>query len=106
MVSWQDLRDSTRQAVRNAEKINLKQAVAKVKPEKCTGCKLCEPIGHCYAIEMIEAKDGIKDKRNKNNLVAIVDPYNCTGCHSCFDLCPSDCFEWDEVPADRDYIPV
>ncbi len=106
MADWNSLFDSVRKNVRNAEQINLKQAVARVLPEHCTGCKVCEPIGHCYAIKMVESTDGVKHRSNKNNLVAVVDPYNCTGCHTCFDLCPTNCFVWDEVPADRDYIPV
>lgn len=106
MADWGSLRDRTRKAVRNAEQITLKQAVAFVDASKCTGCKVCIPIGHCYALEMIECTDGVKHKANKNNLVAKVNPYNCTGCHTCFDLCPTDCFIWKDVPKDRNYIPV
>ena len=106
MAEWNELRDQARKAVRNAEQINLTQAVARVKPENCTGCQVCIPIGHCYALEMIPAAGGIKHKSNKNNLVAKVDPYNCTGCHTCFDLCPTDCFIWEQVPVDRKQIPV
>jgi len=106
MAGWKDLFDKARKTVRNAEQIHLEQAVARVKSELCTGCKVCVPIGHCYAIEMVDATDGVKHPRNKNNLVAKVDPYNCTGCHTCFDLCPTNCFIWAGVPEDRDYIPV
>ena len=106
MADWKSLMDQARKEVRNAEQIHLKQAVARVEPARCTGCKVCIPIAHCYALEMVEAVDGIKHKGNKNNLVAKVNPYNCTGCHTCFDLCPTDCFKWEDVPKDRNYIPI
>jgi len=106
MPDWKSLADKARQEVRNAEQIHIAQAVARVEPSRCTGCLVCIPIGHCYALEMVEAKDGIKHKSNKSNQVALVNPYDCTGCHTCFDLCPTDCFVWENVPADRKHIPV
>lgn len=106
MVDWTSLRDLARKEVRDADQVHITQAVARVEPSGCTGCKLCAVIGHCYAITMVEAKDGLKHNNNKNNLVAIVDPYSCTGCRTCFDLCPTSCFVWEGVPADRKHVPV
>ncbi|HGY55332.1 MAG TPA: hypothetical protein ENK44_06515 [Caldithrix abyssi] len=99
-----ELRDLLVPHIRTAQTLELEQAVAYVMEEKCIGCEVCIPIGHCYAIEMVKG-EGWKG-RNKKGMVARVNPYNCTGCSTCFDLCPTDCFEWKPVPADRRDIPV
>ncbi len=43
--------------------------------ERCTGCGMCEKIGHCYAIT-------IKDGKARVNVE------DCTGCATCSDICP------------------
>ena len=106
MLDWTRLHDRARRVIRTAEQITIHQAVAVVKPENCIGCDLCVPLGHCYAIQMVPAPDGVMHEKNKNGMVAEVDPYSCTGCHTCFDVCPTDCFIWVDVPEDRDFIPI
>ena len=102
--SIRDMRDKLLPTIKTAKNIILEEGVAFVKEEKCIGCELCIPIGHCYAIKMVEGKGW--EGKNKKGMVALVDPYNCTGCTTCFDLCPTDCFEWNPVPEDRLVSPV
>lgn len=103
-ATFKAMRDTLVPEIKTAKSLNLIEAVAVVDEPTCIGCELCMPIGHCYAIEMIEGK-GLEGK-NKKGLVATVDPYKCTGCSTCFDLCPTDCFKWDKVPEDRQAAPV
>ncbi|MEN8191713.1 MAG: 4Fe-4S binding protein [Bacteroidota bacterium] len=99
-----DMRDMLLPRIKTAPNIEIQEAVAFVNEEKCTGCELCTPIGHCYAISM---KPGIGwEKKNRKGIVATVDPYNCTGCTTCFDICPTNAFEWKQVPEDREIEPV
>ncbi len=90
--------------VKPATTLKTKEAVAVVNTDNCTGCELCTPIGHCYAIAMVEG-NGMEGK-NRKGIVANVDPYNCTGCSTCFDVCPTNAFEWNDVPKDRSITPV
>ena len=92
MVDWTSLRDLARKEVRDADQVHITQAVARVDPSGCTGCKLCAVIGHCYAITMVEAKDGLKHNNNKNNLVAIVDPVQLHGLPHLFRPMPNELF--------------
>jgi len=99
-----EMRDMLLPRIKTAPNIEVEEAAASVNEEKCTGCELCMPIGHCYAIKM---KLGIGwEKKNRKGIVADVDPYNCTGCSTCFDLCPTNAFEWKSVPEDRKIEPV
>ena len=50
--------------------------VARVDPEKCTGCGLCVEV---CPVEAIRLEGG----------VAVVDPKACTGCGTCVDECPN-----------------
>ena len=50
--------------------------VARVDPEKCTGCGLCVEVCPVEAIRM-------------EGDVAVVDPKACTGCGTCVDECPN-----------------
>ncbi len=102
--SISEMRDMLLPTIKTAQNIVMEEGVAFVNEEKCIGCELCIPIGHCYAIKMVEGLGWIG--KNKKGIVALVDPYNCTGCTTCFDLCPTDCFEWNLVPADRLVSPV
>ena len=95
------MRDLLLPTIKPANKLRTKDAVAFVNSDKCTGCELCVPIGHCYAITMVKGKG-----KNRKGIVANVDPYNCTGCSTCFDLCPTNAFEWQPVPEDRTITPV
>ena len=102
--SLSEMRDLIHPHIKSADHIEDREAVAFVNEDKCIGCEMCIPIGHCYAIEMVKG-EGWKG-RNKKRMVALVNPYNCTGCSTCFDLCPTDCFEWKPVPKDREKTPV
>jgi dihydroorotate dehydrogenase/ferredoxin len=94
--SLQDMRDMIIPKLKTAVNIEIEHAVSFVNEDKCIGCEKCIDIGHCYAIEMI-AGEGWKEK-NKKGMIAKVDPYKCTGCSTCFDICPTNCFEWKNVP--------
>jgi len=74
--SYRDFRDLVVGRIRGADSLHLRSGHARVDAEKCTGCGLCERIGHCTAITL-------KDKK------AVVAPEHCTGCGSCADVCPS-----------------
>ena len=102
--SLTEIRDILLPSVKPATTLRTKNAVAFVNTEKCTGCELCTPIGHCYAIDMVPG-NGMKGK-NKKGIVANVDAYNCTGCSTCFDVCPTNAFEWKDAPKDRTISPV
>jgi dihydroorotate dehydrogenase/NAD-dependent dihydropyrimidine dehydrogenase PreA subunit len=99
-----EMRDLIVNNIKPAQAIEIQEAVAFVEEQKCIGCQLCLPIGHCYAIDMIKGKGW--EEKNKKGIVAKVDPYQCTGCSTCFDLCPTDCFIWKAVPEDRIIAPI
>ncbi len=102
--SLTEIRDILLPTVKPATTLRTKDAVAFVSTDKCTGCELCTPIGHCYAISMIDGK-GMEGK-NRKGIIANVDAYNCTGCSTCFDVCPTNAFEWNPVPKGRTITPV
>ncbi len=99
-----DMRDILIPRVKTAKDIRVDHATAFVNSDKCTGCEACVAIGQCYAIAMVEGKGW--EGKNKKGLVAKVDPYKCTGCSTCFDVCPTNCFEWKPVPQDRTSMPI
>lgn len=51
--------------------------VARVDPERCTGCKLCEPVCPAGAIRVADRK-------------ASVDPDRCIDCQRCIDRCSAE----------------
>ncbi len=102
--SLNDMRDMLLPRVKTARDIEIEQAVAHVVSDKCIGCEKCISIGQCYAIKMVDGKGW--EGKNKKGMIAEVNPYNCTGCSTCFDVCPTDCFEWQPVPKDRKKTPV
>ncbi len=72
--SYRDVRDAVVPHLTPATELTLYEGHAEVDPETCTGCGLCERIGHCYAITM-------KDGR------AVICADDCTGCSTCVDIC-------------------
>jgi len=66
----------------------VKDLLAQVDEEKCTGCGMCvEGLGDCFALYI---EDG----------VARVDPPQCYGCALCQYFCPSKAISMRERPAD------
>ena len=43
--------------------------------ERCTGCGLCEKVGHCNAIKIVNRK-------------SVIDREKCLACSTCVDVCP------------------
>lgn len=65
----------------------LKDLLAQIDPEECTGCGVCvEGLGDCFALQM-------------GNGVAQVDPAQCYGCALCQYFCPSGAISMCERPA-------
>ena len=76
-ASYRDFRGAVVPHITPAPQLTLYEGNAVIDSEKCTGCGLCERIGHCYAISL--------DEKGK----ASVNPADCTGCSTCMDLCPA-----------------
>ena len=53
------------------------EGFAVVDLKRCTGCGLCWPIGHCFAIT--HADDATR-----------IDADKCLGCSTCMDVCPQE----------------
>jgi dihydroorotate dehydrogenase/NAD-dependent dihydropyrimidine dehydrogenase PreA subunit len=64
--------------------IKVRDAVARVNPEKCTGCGLCTKPAHCglYQRAIRLQKD-----------IAVVNADQCIGCETCASICPVDAIE-------------
>ncbi|MDD5483038.1 MAG: 4Fe-4S binding protein [Kiritimatiellae bacterium] len=73
--SYRDFRDLAMQKITPADKLTLHAGYAEVDLEKCNGCGLCEKIGHCNAIEIIDRKSRITKEK-------------CLACSTCADICP------------------
>jgi len=73
--SYRDFRDLALQKITSADKLTLRGGYAEVDSAKCNGCGLCEKIGHCHAIEIVERKSRI-------------DREKCLACSTCVDICP------------------
>jgi len=73
--SYLDLRDAAIPKLTSADKLTLHDGYAEVDLSKCNGCTLCEKIGHCNAISVI-------DKKSK------IDREKCLACSTCVDICP------------------
>lgn len=64
--------------------VNVKNVIAKIDPEKCTGCGLCLKPAHCgINWRAISMKDN----------VAVVNPAECIGCETCQSICPVNAVE-------------
>ena len=74
--SYLDFRDTAASEITSADKLILHQGYAEADEAKCTGCGLCEAIGHCNAIT-------IRDKKCK------IDQKLCLACSTCVDVCPA-----------------
>lgn len=63
----------------NFAELNVKEVVARVDPEICSGCGLCVKPGNCglerRAISMVDGK-------------AVVEEAQCVGCETCASICP------------------
>ena len=73
--SYRDFRDLAANSLVSADKLTIHDGYAEVDPEKCTGCGLCEKIGHCNAIVMQNGK-------------SVIDKNKCLACSTCVDICP------------------
>jgi len=73
--SYRDFRDLALQKITSADKLALHGGYAEVDLAKCNGCGLCEKIGHCNAIEIVERKCRITVAK-------------CLACSTCMDICP------------------
>lgn len=73
--SYRDFRDLAARKITSADKLTLAGGYAEVAAAKCNGCALCERIGHCNAIEIIDRKSRITKEK-------------CLGCSTCVDICP------------------
>lgn len=74
--SYLDFRDIMITNITPADKLHLYEGHAEVDIEKCTGCGLCEKIGHCNAITMVDKKSHISKEK-------------CLACSTCVDVCPA-----------------
>ena len=74
--SYRDFRDLATNKVTSADKLTLHEGYAKVDSSKCNGCGLCEKIGHCNAISVVNRKSQISREK-------------CLACSTCVDLCPN-----------------
>jgi ferredoxin len=73
--SYRDFRDLATNKITSADKLTLHEGYAEVDLSKCNGCGLCEKIGHCNAIEIIDRKSRITKEK-------------CLACSTCVDVCP------------------
>jgi dihydroorotate dehydrogenase/Pyruvate/2-oxoacid:ferredoxin oxidoreductase delta subunit len=73
--SYRDFRDLALQKITSADKLTLHGGYAEVDMEKCNGCGLCEKIGHCNAIAIVDRKNRITAGK-------------CLACSTCVDICP------------------
>lgn len=74
--SCRDFRDMATNKITSADKLKLHTGYAEADMAKCTGCGLCEAVGHCNAITIVDKKCNID--RNK-----------CLACSTCVDVCPA-----------------
>lgn len=73
--SYRDFRDLEVGRITSADKLALHRGYAEVDFDKCNGCGLCEAVGHCNAITIVDKKSH-------------VDREKCTACSTCVDVCP------------------
>ncbi len=73
--SYRDFRDFALQKIAPADKLTLHGGYAEVDLTKCNGCGLCEKIGHCNAIEIVDRKSRVTKEK-------------CLACSTCVDICP------------------
>lgn len=72
--SYRDFRDMAVKKITSADKLTIHSGYAEVDTEKCTGCGLCEKIGHCNAITI-------------ENKISIIEKEKCLACSTCVDVC-------------------
>ena len=70
-----DFRDLAVERLASADRLTLHGGYAEVDLEKCNGCGLCEGVGHCRAISIVDKKSRI-------------DRAECLACSTCVDVCP------------------
>jgi len=73
--SYRDFRDLAAQRITSADRLTLHSGYAEVDQERCTGCGLCEKVGHCNAIAIVNRK-------------SVIDREKCLACSTCVDVCP------------------
>lgn len=73
--SYRDFRDAAVGKFTSADKLTLHGGYAEVDLAKCNGCGLCEKVGHCNAIAVVDKKSRI-------------DREKCLACSTCVDICP------------------
>ncbi|MBI2438969.1 MAG: 4Fe-4S binding protein [Lentisphaerae bacterium] len=73
--SCRDFRDLAVGRITSADKLTLHSGYAEVDLDKCTGCTLCEAVGHCNAITIVDKKSRI-------------DREKCSACSTCVEVCP------------------
>lgn len=74
-ANYRDFRDAAVSKLISADKLTLHGGYAEIDPAKCNGCGLCEKIGHCNAITIINRKSRINREK-------------CLACSTCVDICP------------------
>lgn len=73
--NYRDFRDLAVSKFTSADKLTLRAGYAEVDLSKCNGCTLCEKVGHCNAITIVNKKSRI-------------DREKCLACSTCVDICP------------------
>ncbi|MFA7160764.1 MAG: 4Fe-4S binding protein, partial [Kiritimatiellia bacterium] len=73
--SYRDFRDAAVGKFTSADKLTLHGGYAEVDLATCNGCGLCEKVGHCNAIAVVDKKSRI-------------DREKCLACSTCVDICP------------------
>ena len=61
---------------------------ARIQPDKCIGCGLCQHLCRFDAIQLVKNSEG--------RLCYAIDPVACEGCGVCFQICPAKAIEFPD----------